>query len=875
MRYDRLITICAAGSRKAARWPAQTLRWSEMVSRLKTPVRGTETLVDYLRLPRARQDELKDVGGFVGGMLKEGLRRSGMVQSRDLVTLDMDTIPALATRDVLKAVSGLGCAYAAYSTRKHEPTRPRLRVVIPLSRSVTADEYEPIARRLAAFLGMERMDPTTFQAVRMMYWPSCCKDAEYVFAAEDKPMADADGLLRMYANWRDVNSWPQVPGLPKLEAKQLSRQEDPLRKTGVIGAFCRTYSIEEAMETFLPGVYVPCGENRYTYAGGSTTGGAILYDGKFLYSHHATDPCSEKLVNAFDLVRLHRYAYLDDEAQPGTPVGRLPSYSAMTQLATGDARVRAMLLSERAEAVRMDFGVGMEGGAGMAGGAAMGKASGAGMADGGANATASDPTASGAANATASEGAEGSGGPCGPLGPAPRASGAQESNMASADGPKGPDVQTPWLGKLAVNSKGVILPTAENVRIILQNDPRLRGLVAYDRFAVRMMVMREAPWATAATDKQSRRPWTDSDGAGLRWYLETGYGVKGRQTVDDALVTVSNQNAFDDVGGYVEGLVWDGTPRIDTMLVKYLGAEDSAYTRAVTRKSLAACIARARRPGVKFDYVLTLVGGQGLGKSTLLQMLGKDWFNASLTSFNNNKDASELIQGSWVVELGELASLSHSELNIAKQFITRTSDRFRAAYGRYAEDSPRRCVFFGTTNKNDFLRDETGDRRFWPVAVKRRMRPEDFAEFASLVDQFWAEAKAYDDLGERLYLDDAQLEAAARAQQERYREDDGLEGQIRAFLERRIPTDWYAKPVRERRAWLQNEFGQADAAAELLPRTKICAREVWAECMGKDLAYCDNPKIREINRALERLGWESTRTRFGGEYGLQRGYVKP
>ncbi len=825
MRYDRTLTLSAAGNRRALRWPSQAIRWSELVNRLKSPVRGEETLVDYLRMSKARQDDLKDVGGFVGGRLRDGLRRNGAVESRDVVTLDLDNIPALGAREVLKAVGGLGCAYAVYSTRKHEPARPRLRVLLPLSRSVSADEYEPIARRLGAFLGMERMDPTTFQAVRMMYWPSCCSDAEYVFCAEDKPFADADGLLRMYADWRDVSSWPQVPGLPKLEARMLGKQEDPLAKAGVIGAFCRTYSIEEAMEHFLPGVYTPCGENRYTYAEGSTTGGAITYDGKFLFSHHATDPCSEKLCNAFDLIRLHKYAAMDDEAQPGTPVGRLPSYAAMTQLATGDEQVRGLLLRERMEQAHADFAIAGEG--------------------------------------AATAGREG---------PPPPGSGTQDCGFGGTA--EGRAADPDWQRKLSINSKGAIMPTAENVRLVLQNDPLLRGLTAYDRFAVRVMVMRAAPWATSATDKTGRRPWTDGDGAGLRWYLETAYGLKGRQMIDDAFVTVSNQNAFDDVGSYVQSLAWDGVSRIDRLWVRYLGAEDSAYTRAVTRKSLVACIARALEPGVKFDYVLTLVGGQGLGKSTVLQMLGKSWFNASLTSFNDNKGASELIQGSWVVELGELASLNHSELTIAKQFITRTSDRFRAAYGRYAEDSPRRCVFFGTTNKDDFLRDETGERRFWPIAVKRRMPPEDFEEFASLVDQFWAEAKAYYDLGERLYLDDAQMEAAAKAMQERYREDDGLEGMIRAFLDRGIPADWYTRTVRERRAWLQNDFGQAESAAELVPRTRICAREVWAECMGKDLAYCDNRQMREINRALSRLGWESARVRFGGEYGVQRGYTQ-
>ena len=565
MNYDRTITISAAGNRRSLRWPAQTLRWSELVQRLRTPVRGQETLMAYLRMSKAQQDDLKDVGGYVAGMLQDGRRKNTAVLSRDVVTLDMDSIPPLGAPDALKAVSALGCAYCVYSTRKHEPTA-RLRVLLPLSRSVTADEYEPIARKLAERVGLPYMDPTTFQAVRMMYWPCCCADGEYLFYAEDRPMVDPDGVLRLYHDWHDVTEWPQVPGTPKLEARMLQKQEDPTTKGGLVGAFCRVYDVESALEAFLPGVYASAGEGRYTYAAGSTTGGAVLYDdGKYLFSHHATDPCSEKLVNAFDLVRLHRFGDQDDEAQPSTPVSRLPSYAAMAQLATGDEQVRATLLRERAEQVNTDF--------------------------------AAAPEDAIAAAITA---------------------------LAAPE----PDNTDNWQAKLSVSTKGLIFPTVENARLILTHDPALRGLLAYDRFAVRVMVMRATPWGTSAICKSGRRPWTDADGSGLRWYLETAYGLKGKQCIDDAFTTVANANAYDDVESYVQALQWDGTPRVDLLWVRYLGAEDTPYTRAVSRKSLVACVARALKPGVKYDTVLTLVGGQGYGKSTVLQMLGRQWFNA-------------------------------------------------------------------------------------------------------------------------------------------------------------------------------------------------------------------------------------------------------
>lgn len=152
---DRLIKISSAGSRKSTHWPTQTLYWSEMVDRLRTPVRGTETLAEYMSLPKSKQDELKDVGGFVAGTLHGNRRKPSNVIGRDVITLDLDNIQHAKTQDTLCRVSSLGCAYVVYSTRKHEEVKPRLRVLVPLSRTSTADEYEPLARKLGSIIGIE------------------------------------------------------------------------------------------------------------------------------------------------------------------------------------------------------------------------------------------------------------------------------------------------------------------------------------------------------------------------------------------------------------------------------------------------------------------------------------------------------------------------------------------------------------------------------------------------------------------------------------------------------------------------------------------------------------------------------------------------
>jgi putative DNA primase/helicase len=443
---DRQITISAAGSRKAIFWPAQSLYWSELLERLKTPARGTETLAEYLRYPKNKQDELKDVGGFVAGTLKDNRRKASNVLTRDVITLDLDNIQPGGTQDTLRRLEGLGCAYAVYSTRKHEEAKPRLRVLLPLNRTAAADEYEPLARKLAQIIGIELCDPTTFEASRLMYWPSCCIDSTYVYTCGDKPFLDADGMLLMYNDWRNVAEWPQVPGVQQAQVKIASKQGNPIEKTGVVGAFCRIHDVYRAIETFLPGVYTPCedGSGRFTYTGGSTTGGAIIYDnGNFLYSHHATDPAGGKLCNAFDLVRLHKFSDLDADAKTDTPISKLPSFIAMCELAVKDIYVAAAINQERYEKATQAF---------------------------------ADP----------------------------------------------PEDTANWISKLQISpTTGVPARTTDNILIILENDPLIKGKIAFDEFANRALVLGTLPW----NRREGQRFWIDNDDRGIRWYLEKTYNI--------------------------------------------------------------------------------------------------------------------------------------------------------------------------------------------------------------------------------------------------------------------------------------------------------------------------------------------------------------
>lgn len=800
MQYNRMLHISTAGSRKATQWPESAILWSEFLEKLKTPVRSTESLDEYLAYPKARQDELKDVGGFVGGTLSGGRRKAANITGRDLATLDLDNVPAGQTDDILRRVDGLGCAAAVYSTRKHSGYAPRLRVVIPFDRAALPDEYEPAARKLAALIGIRFCDPTTFDISRLMYWPSCCRDSQYVYRACDKPFCSLDGVLAMYGDWRDVAQWPQVPGAEAVERRRLAKQEDPTAKRGVIGAFCRTYSITQAMEKFLPGIYEETDTpGRYTYLGGSTVGGAIVYDGDlFLYSHHATDPCSGQLVNAFDLVRLHKFGEKDEGAKEGTPVSKLPSFLAMNRLALEDKPVSDRMSRERFEEAQEAF------------------------------------------------------------------SGPQTEETGDAD----PDLE--WISHLTKDGNGRFEKTINNVVLVLENDPLLKGKIVTDEFASCGMALGRLPWDA----REEKRRWKDADDASFYRYMETFYGITGREKLDNGLLIVSSQNRINDVKQYLQGLKWDGIKRVDRLLVDYLGAEDNAYSHAVIRKLLCAAVARAVKGGVKFDYMPILTGPQGIGKSTFLSILGKEWFSDSLTTFEG-KEAAELIQGTWINEVGELTAFTKQETQTIKQFLSKTDDIYRAAYGRRTEKYPRRCVFCGTSNDSEFLKDSTGNRRFWPVDVGEHPAVKSvWKDLPGEVDQIWAEAYMLYVLGEELYLP-KEIEALAEQQQEEHKESSGKEGLIREFLEKPVPLKWDQMSIMERKQFLQGTLAGMDKM-ELAAREKVCAAEIWVECFNGEQKYLKRMESTEINGILSGIkGWKRNKSvRRYGPYGTQKGFER-
>ena len=354
LTHDGEIHIAVFNSRTAKTGKNKKLLWSEFLPSILTTTRTKESLRDYFKMKKEEQDRIKDVGAFVGGWLKEGRRKTANLEHRTLLTLDAD----FAAPDILDIFDLVyGNAVAVYPTHKHTPDKPRLRFVIPLSRPVTAEEYEAVARQVAYNLGIDQFDDTTYQPVRIMYYPSTAANGEFKPEYRDAPWMNPDRVLAQYPDWRDTSYWPVSSRLDDIHKRDAKKQGNPLEKPGLVGAFCRCYSIDSAIETYLPGIYTPCAiPDRYTYAKGSTAAGLVLYEnGVFAYSNHATDPASGKLCNAFDLVRIHLYGEKDADVKPDTPMSRRPSFLAMEDLAEQDVALKRLLHKERMERAKADF----------------------------------------------------------------------------------------------------------------------------------------------------------------------------------------------------------------------------------------------------------------------------------------------------------------------------------------------------------------------------------------------------------------------------------------------------------------------------------------------------------------------------------------
>ena len=773
----RNFTICTANSRQAAVWPASRISFEELLGRLKTPYRTEETAEQYQNMTKPEKDVAKDKGGFMAGTLKGTRRKKNKVVSRSIVTLDGDKL----TKDFIEEYGLIHQQYLSiiYTTHSHTPEKPRARFLIFLTRDVTVDEYNAVARLLAGELGIAMFDPVSFECNQLMYWPTCPSDGEYICESYDGELLDPDEFLAGYPYWKDPSTLPQTPGEKKQIETQKKKQEDPLSKEGIVGAYCRTHSVTWVMDHELSDIYAPSAnaDDRYDYIPGEGSCGVVVYDDRFVYSHHATDPAGGRLLNAFDLCRIHKFG--DDDPKK--------SFQDMAEYASRDDDVKLLILQERQEAAQADF--------------------------------------------------------------------------AGSD--------TDWKKQLEYEKRSTVLKNSlRNLKLILENDENLKNIV-FNEQSDGMEIKGGVPWSHPS------KYWRDADDAQLISYVEDNYGTFSDRNYKYAVGKVTDDRRYHPIREYLDSLPeWDGIPRVDTLLIDYFGAEDSRYVRAVTRKTLCGAVSRVLHPGIKFDTMLVLNGSQGIGKSTLIAKLGGEWFSDSL-SLNDTKDtktAAEKLQGYWILEIGELAGLRKAEEETLRGFITRQNDIYRAAFGRRATPHLRQCIFIGTTNaENGYLRDTTGNRRFWPVKTPGGGAKKSWDVTKEDVQQIWAETLVYVKKGERLYLLPDEEEMAAEEQRNAM-ESDEREGLVRDYLDTLLPDDWESMDIYRRREFLGGE--DITAPKGTVKRDKVCTLEIWCECFCKDRAGLGRSDSNSLTAILIRMGWvrQPQKTRFG-LYGPQYYFV--
>ncbi len=765
--------------------------WTDIVERLNKSKPTKETAEQYARMDPTKKAKLKDTGYFIGGQYAKSGIRHGMPEFRVLLALDMDYGPknyAAVLADKLE-----GFEFIAHSTHSHTEDSPRLRIVLPLLDELPAEKYVALSRLLADRIGIELFDHTSHQAGRAMFWPSHPHDIEPVFIHQKGSWINGGEYIDSnLADWRDTSSYPRSERETKELRFSTEKAEDPLTKEGFIGAFCNAYSIREAIARFLEEDYIESTDmvDRFSYAGSTTINGAAIYDDKFLYSYHEKDPCSGRLVNAFDLVRIHKFGELDDKVKDlaKTPVGKLPSFKAMKVELEFDDAMTVSLVSRRLPEETQE-----------------------------------------------------------------------EIKKEKED--------TRWMGELRRNDRGDILPTYLNIILLIENDANLKGKLAFNELKSALVRMGDVPWAKCE-DKDGGDTWSDTDDLHLRAYLEKKRRVEvNKNNAHDATNKIGAAMPFDPVKKYLDKLEWDGVGRLDSLMIDFLGCEDNPYTRAVSSKMLIAAVARVYVPGIKFDHACIIEGRQGLGKSTFIATLcpREDWFSDAINSFSG-KEAVEDMQGTWIMEMPELSAFRKSKIEEIKSFITRQVDKSRMVFERRRGEFPRRCVLFGTTNDTRYLKDDSGNRRFWPIK-SNLSGPLDIKGMVAIRDQIWAEAKHRYGAKESLYISDAAIMELAKSEQDaRFDEDERFES-IKEWLSTDIPEDYWTNLT---------DFPTDDIA--MVKRDRTCIAEIAEKCLKiptKDL----NVHSQAIRSMMSRMpGWEVGRSslKFGGKYGRysqRRGYI--
>jgi len=768
---------------------------------------------EYLKFNDRKQAYLKGLAGwFMRAHVEKGKRTRDTIHDGDLLTFDVDYatpewMEALLAGEILP-----GVALFAHTTRSHTPEEPRVRLMVPLATPLTGEMYPAACRIVGQLIDpqMQYLDKVSARVAQMMYMPTVSSDmkSRYVFYKQGGKLANWEKAIK---GWETKNgSAKDIGGLPRFKGEGELREaadkaEDPLAKDGIVGTFCRTYSITELVEgkngeDALLADYYEVTEHhqgaatRMTYLKGTTSNGAVVYDDIFVYSHHGSDPAQDKLLNAYDLARYHLSDAITDDEE--APMKDRKSIKAMNKWIPEQAAYQLQAVEERYDLEEMFSD------------------------DDDDNSWREDETDEDvikelvgdyAATKTAEESkaelddlSDLLGVPIetvvdvGPV---------RYERQQAGKPPKN------WVAtELELTQDGLIRSTLHNIATIVTSDPRFFRKIAFNEFSNQVVLLADIKTKSKniptvkCTDRERGMLWTDFYDLSIRAVIEApngkgkpGYGFKAsdRDLVGGVKLAARN-NAFHPIReklAHHRAAGWDGVDRIKDFLHRHLGTEDSEYAAEAFRMKLMASIARVETPGCKFDYAIILEGPQGIGKSTFIKLLyGDDYFGELDCDLNKRQEVAEQVAGKWSMELPELSSLHKADHNHAKQFMRRQDDDVREAYGRTVTRLPRQCVFWGTTNDGKYLRDPTGNRSYWPLKCDGRMI--DFAAVLNERDLIWRQAVVeYDQMRAKYPRGDLPLTlkgealAAAQDRQEKARQKE----QFEVWAD--MIEDWAVTPV--------------------------------------------------------------------------------
>ncbi|WP_024694714.1 VapE domain-containing protein [Pseudomonas syringae] len=392
-----------------------------------------------------------------------------------------------------------------------------------------------------------------------------------------------------------------------------------------------------------------------------------------------------------------------------------------------------------------------------------------------------------------------------------------------------------WKDQLARSESGALIAHMQNVELILGNDERWAGVISFSAFSSKIVKLRAAPYGGGTGD------WADIDDMRVMKWLAQTYNLRVKaSSVIEAVSIVAHDHTFHPVREYLNKLEWDRVPRLEQWLTDVMGVAPSDYVRKVGKRWMISAVARVMNPGCKADSVLILEGAQGAGKSTAMSVLGGEWFMDTPFTLGD-KDAFQAIRGKWIIELGELDSFNKAESTKAKQFFSASTDTYRESYGRRTNDVARQCVFVGTTNQEEYLKDATGNRRYWPVACTRV----ELDLLARIRDQLWAEAMFCFKSGDIWWVNRDEASMFTEAQDERF-----------------VVDEWEGPIL----TWLENsQIGATTSGGELL-----------GTALNIDPSHWGKPEQMRVGAIMHRFGWKRTRLSTPSKSGQRHWvYKKP